>query len=346
MNNRKLTILAGDIGGTKTNLAIVSSEAGMKTTLIEGTFSSTKYPDLDSIIQEFLSPRAGGINIDCASFGVAGPVIGGIAKITNLPWTIDKAELGRKFGFSSVNLCNDLLACAYALPGLEKSDLYTINEGIADPEGTIALVAPGTGLGEAFLTRCDAHYHAHPSEGGHACFAPASTLEKGLLDYLRKHFDHVSIERACSGRGLANIYNYLKDIGHSEEPGWLNEKLAAVHDPVPVIVKAAMDIDRPCPLCRSALNMFINILGAEAGNMALKVMASGGVYIGGGIPPRIIELLKKSSFMDAFRKKGRMSEIMNRIPVHVIMNPKTALFGAARYAIDLACGTGLSKGCR
>ncbi len=337
MNNQSLIILAGDIGGTKTNLAIVSMEAGVKSPLMEATFSSVKFSGLESIIQEFLTHNAKGIHIDCASFGVAGPVIDGIAKITNLPWIVDKAKLARKFDFSSVCLCNDLLACAYALPTLEKSDLYTINEGIPDPEGAIALVAPGTGLGEAYLTWSKKHYHAYPSEGGHAGFAPANALEEGLLDYLRTRFDHVSIERVCSGCGVANIYHYLKETGYSEEPGWLTGKLSVVDDPVPVIIKAALDDDHPCPLCRSALDMFMNILGAEAGNMALKIMASGGVYIGGGIPPRIIEALQKSTFMDAFRHKGRMSGLMDRIPVHVVTNSKAALLGAARYAIDSVC---------
>lgn len=335
MNYRGLTILAGDIGGTKTNLAIVSAEAGIKSPLAEATFSSKKYPDLESIIQEFLISRAKEIHINCASLGVAGPVICGRAKITNLPWTIDKTELIRKFGFSSVCLCNDLLACAYALPTLKSDDLYTLNEGTFDPEGSIALVAPGTGLGEAYLTWCKTHYHAFPSEGGHADFAPTNMLEKGLLDYLGAHFDRVSIERVCSGHGLANIYRYLRDTGHSEEPDWLSGILSAVNDPVPVIIEAALDAGRSCMLCQSALNMFMHILGTEAGNMALKMMASGGVYIGGGIPPRIIEVLKKSSFMDAFCHKGRISGLMSRIPVHVIMNPRTALIGAARYGMDL-----------
>ncbi|MEN6620230.1 MAG: glucokinase [Smithella sp.] len=335
MNYQDLTILAGDIGGTKTNLAIVSMENDIKSPLAEGTFSSKKYPNLESIIQEFLIGQAKEIHIDCASFGVAGPVIDNRAKITNLPWIIDKSEIIRKFGFSSVCLNNDLLACAYILPNLEANDLYTLNDGIFDPEGSIALVAPGTGLGEAYLTWCNAHYHAFPSEGGHADFAPTNTLEKGLLDYLGAHFNRVSTERVCSGRGLANIYRYLRDTGCNEEPDWLSGILSAVDDPVPVIIESALDGDRSCLLCQSALNMFVHILGTEAGNMALKIMSSGGVYIGGGIPPRIIEVLKKSSFMEAFCHKGRISELMNRIPVHVIMNPKTALLGAARYAMDL-----------
>lgn len=338
MTYKGATILAGDIGGTKTILGIFSPEAGAKFPLTESSFPSKRYPDLESVIQDFLSECAGGIQIDYASFGVAGPVIKGRAEITNLPWVIDKTNLARKFGFSSVYLQNDLLACAYILPNLEANDLYTINKGMTDPEGAIALVAPGTGLGEAYLTWCKTHYHAHPSEGGHACFAPTNNLEKGLQDYLRKQFDRVSIERVCSGCGLANIYNYLKESGNDEEPGWLAAELSAVDDPVPVIIRVALDHDRSCPLCQSALNMFIQVLGSEAGNMALKIMASGGVYIGGGIPPRIVGLLEKSSFMDAFCQKGRMSGLMDKIPVHIIMNSKAALLGAARYALDSLTG--------
>ena len=333
MNKQGVTILAGDIGGTKTNLAIFSSEAGLGSPLAERTFSSGDYTNLESIVREFLFREGNGINIDYASFGVAGPVMDGRAKITNLPWVVDEKALACAFGFSSVRLLNDLMACACVVPSLNTNDLYTLNKGISEPEGSTAIVAPGTGLGEAYLTWNETHYQAYPSEGGHTDFAPTNALEAGLLHYLRKRFDHVSYERVCSGSGLTNIYHYLKDSGYAEEPGWLAEELSAVDDIVPVLVKAALDTDRSCMLCQSSLNVFVHILGTEAGNMALKVMASGGVYLGGGIPPRIIAALQKGPFMDAFRSKGRMSGLMERIPVHVIMNPRVALLGAARHAI-------------
>ncbi|MEN6332561.1 MAG: glucokinase [Smithella sp.] len=336
MNNKGLTVLAGDIGGTKTNLAVFSSESGLQSPLAEGTFPSGEYPDLESIVREFLSQDGKGININYASFGVAGPIVDGRAKITNLPWVMDQENLTRIFGFSSVRLLNDLMACACALPFLEANDLYTLSEGISDPEGTIAIVAPGTGLGEAYLTWNNTHYQAHASEGGHTDFAPTNALEAGLLNYLWRRFDHVSTELVCSGSGLMNIYNYLKDSRYAAEPGWLAAELRVVNDPVPVIIRVAVDADHSCRLCQSALDVFIHILGAEAGNMALKVMASGGVYLGGGIPPRIIAALQKGSFMDAFRYKGRMSELLERMPVRVIMNPRAALLGAARYAMNLA----------
>jgi len=199
--------------------------------------------------------------------------------------------------------------------------------------GALAVVAPGTGLGEAYLIWDGAKYLAFPSEGGHADFAPTTALEAGLLSHLLDRFDHVSCERVCSGMGLANIYAYLKDAGYAEESGRVAGELAFAHDPAPVVVKAALDETRPCRLCRAALDMFVSILGAEAGNMCLKVMATGGVYLGGGIPARILPALEQKGFIKSFRRKGRMSKLMDRIPVHVIMNPKAALLGAACHGI-------------
>jgi glucokinase len=197
----------------------------------------------------------------------------------------------------------------------------------------MAVVAPGTGLGEAYLIREGAGYRAYPSEGGHADFAPTDTQQAELLRYLLKRFEHVSYERVCSGLGLPNIYACLKDSEDAGQPDPLCERLAAGDDPTPVIVAAALDAERPCARCRAALNIFAAILGAEAGNLALKVMAVGGVFLGGGIPPRILPVLQSGSFMEAFRRKGRMSRLMDAIPVHVILNPKAALLGAACRAM-------------
>jgi glucokinase len=203
----------------------------------------------------------------------------------------------------------------------------------------MAVVAPGTGLGEAYLIWDGTRYRAFPSEGGHADFAPTNAVEVGLLQYLLNRFDHVSCERVCSGTGLVNIYAYLKDGGYAQEPEWLTEQLVSAHDPAPVIVKAALDEEKPCGLCQTTLNVFVSILGAEAGNMALKVMASGGVYLGGGIPPRMLSALENGPFMKAFRRKGRMSGLMEGIPVHVILNPKVALLGAACHGMAMHCKT-------
>jgi glucokinase len=336
MTKQTTAVLAGDIGGTKTNLAVFSSESGLSFPLAEATFASRDYSSLEVIVREFLSRVK--IKVDRASFGVAGPVVNGQARITNLPWVMDEKRLADVLGLSRVHLMNDLLAFAQAVPLLEPKDLLTLNKGRTVPGGIIAVVAPGTGLGEAYLTWDGTRYRAHPSEGGHADFAPTNALEARLMLHLLNHFKHVSTERVCSGIGLTNIYTFLKEDGHGEEPNWLAEQLAAVHDPVPVIVNAALDEDRPCRLCQATLNMFVSILGAEAGNLALKMLASGGIYLGGGIPPRILPALQKSPFMEAFRHKGRMSGLMEDIPVHMILNPRVALMGAACHGLwPLTC---------
>jgi glucokinase len=328
-------LLAGDIGGTKTNLAIFSLEAGPRAPLVEATFPSVRYPSLEALVSEFLA----GVDWkpERASFGVAGPVVAGRATITNLPWVINETQLQTALDLSpgGVRLLNDLVAIAYAIPLLEADDLHTLNQGQAAPGGAIAVIAPGTGLGEGFLTWDGSRYRAHASEGGHTDFAPTNLLEVDLLRYLLDRFEHVSYERVCSGRGLPNIYAFLKDSGYAEEPAWLAERLAAVGDPNPVIAKAAFDDERQCELCVATLDTFVSILGTEAGNMALNVLATGGVYLGGGIPPRILPALEGVRFMRAFRDKGRMSDLMERIPVHVILNPKVALLGAACHGLEI-----------
>jgi len=335
------TVLAGDIGGTKTSLAIFNTESGLNAPLAESTFPSADYPSLEVLAQKFLSRN--GIKVDRASFGVAGPVVNGTSKITNLPWMMDEAMLANALGIASVHLLNDLLAFAHAVPLLTDKDLHVLKTGHAVSGGTMAVVAPGTGLGEAYLTWDGTKYRAYASEGGHADFAPSNTLETGLLHYLLERFDHVSDEHVCSGSGLVNIYSYLKDSGYAEEPDWLSPQIVSAHDPTPVIVKAALDEDRPCTLCQATLNMFISILGAEAGNVALKAMATGGVYLGGGIPPRILSAIERGPFMEAFGRKGRISKLMEAFPVYVILNPKAALLGAACHGMALNHSTENSK---
>lgn len=329
MNASDALILAGDIGGTKTDLAVFSPASGLQAPLAEATFASREYPSLQALVREFLS----GIEreVDRAGFGVAGPVVGGKAVITNLPWAMDEETLARELGLSSVRLFNDLQAVAAAVPHLSAGDLHPLNPGRA-AAGAVAVIAPGTGLGEAYLVWEGGRYLAFPSQGGHASFAPADARQAGLLAYLRERFEHVSFERVCSGKGFPNIFAYLKESGAAEEPEWLAERLAAAEDPTPVIVAAALDDKRPCRLCREALEMFVSILGAEAGNLALKVMATGGVYLGGGIPRRILPALQSGLFLKAFRGKGRMSDLLSDIPIHVILNPKAALLGAAVLA--------------
>ncbi len=325
-------LLAGDIGGTKTNLAIFSHEKGWREPLVEATFPSANYPSLEALVQEFLAQQH--FSIDQASFGVAGPVVAGRATITNLPWRMEEKQLQQELHIPSVRLLNDLDAIAHAVPFLGPDDLHTLNEGRPIKGGAIAVIAPGTGLGEAFLTWNGSAYKAHTSEGGHADFAPTNEFELELLRYLLYRFPHVSFERVCSGKGLPNIYAYLKDSGRAVEPPWLTEQLATAADKTPIIMNAALNKEVPCEIAVATLNNFVSILGAEAGNLALKVLATSGVYLGGGIPPRILSYLQDERFMQAFRNKGRFSKILAAIPVYVILNAKIALLGAARHGFE------------
>jgi glucokinase len=325
-------LLAGDIGGTKVNLAIFSPEKGPKDPLHEKTYPSAKYENLESVVEDFLKQT--GQSIEHAVFGVAGPVIEGCADVTNLDWEISEAHIKDVLGLESVLLLNDLTATASAIPYLDQDDHEYIAQGEAEPEGTIAVIAPGTGLGEAYLTWDGQHYRAHPSEGGHVDFAPTSALEFGLLRFLMDRFGHVSYERICSGSGIPNIYQYFKVTGYAPEPEWLKEKLEIVDDPTPVIMEAGLSHTPECELCRATINTFVTALGAEAGNVALKFLATGGIYLGGGIPPRILPLLKSEKFYYSYRNKGRFEDILEKIPVTVILNPKAALIGAAGVGLQ------------
>ena len=326
------TLLAGDIGGTNTRLGIFSKEKGVRSPLATADYRSGEFPDFMTIVREFLK----GVNTraDAACFGVAGPVIKGAAKITNLPWVIDEKNLGKELNLPFVRLLNDLEAIAYAVPLLDPSDLHILNEGKPISEGSAAVVAPGTGLGEAFLTWDGTRYHGHPSEGGHVDFAPSDDLERDLLIYLQEKLGHVSYESVCSGPGILNIYCFLREKCYAEEPSWLSSRVAEQNDPVPVIIECALDRVHRCDLCIMTLSLFVSIMGAEAGNLALKVMATNGVYLGGGIPRRILPFLENGRFMKSFRYKGRMSDLVSQIPVFVILNPRIALLGAARYGFE------------
>ncbi|MBS3755328.1 MAG: glucokinase [Desulfobacterales bacterium] len=328
---KDITVLAGDIGGTKTELAVYASQSGLRRPQVKEKFASSDYSGLEAIIGKFLSTRD--VHIDRAAFGVAGPVVGGRAKITNLPWVMEEAALAETLGLKSVCLLNDVTAFANAVAVLDENDLHVIREARPATGGTMAVMAPGTGLGEAFLTWDGTGYRAFASEGGHADFAPAGPEQSGLLAYLANRYDHVSYERVCSGMGLANISAYFKNTGVTGNPDCPARKVPAAQDPVPHIIRGALDQNRPCGLCQKTLAVFVSVLGAEAGNMALKTMATGGVYLGGGIPPRILPLLESGAFLDAFVRKGRMTALMKKIPVYVILHSEAALLGAARHAM-------------
>lgn len=300
--------------------------------LAEATFTSADYANLEALAAEFLTEAD--LPATRASFGAAGPVVDGRSEVTNLPWVVDETELARALRFSHVRLLNDLDAIAHAVPVLDQADLHTLHRGDPVSHGPVAVIAPGTGLGEAFLTWDGSRHIAHASEGGHADFAPRNSTQIELLRHLMNRFEHVSYERVCSGRGLPNIYRYLRDSGHAEEPAWLRGQLATADDPTPIIADAALDDHTPCPLCVATLDTFVSILGAEAGNLALKVVATGGIYLGGGIPPRIVPILENGQFMQAFQAKGRLSDLVASIPVHIILNPKAALLGAAQHGLE------------
>ncbi len=327
-------LLAGDIGGTKTVLALfdVAADANFiaRHPIIERTFPSQQYQSLELIIDEFL--RDADHHISAGSFGVAGPVVGDRAQVTNLPWVIEADALRQQFGFR-VHLLNDLEALATAVPHLEGTDLITLNEGRRVERGAIGVIAPGTGLGEAFLVWSGDHYQAHPSEGGHCAFGPTTPLQLEMLNYWLPRMGHVSYERVCSGIGIPNIYTFLRETKRYPEPEWLQEQMAEAGDLTPVIVRAA--VAGEAEICSATLQQFMEILGDQAGNLALTVLATGGIYLGGGIPGRILPQLQKGPFMQFFQDKGRFSEMMSRVPVHVIYNPRAALYGTAYDALSL-----------
>ena len=324
-------LLAGDIGGTKLRFGLFTRQRGPRRPLAEAVYPSAEHGSLESAVRCFLEGT--GRSPTQAVLAVAGPVLAGTARITNLPWKIGESRLRRAFKLRSATLINDVEAIAASLPLLRRADLVCLREGMPVRRGNRAVIAPGTGLGEAFLCRDGRRYRAFASEGGHADFAPGTPIEDGLLAFLRARHGHVSYERVCSGIGIANLYRFLREQDPGQEPPRLAEALARVDDPVPLIVEKALDPENPCDICVRALDLFASILGAEAGNLALKILATGGVYLGGGIPPRVLPFLRKETFEEAFLRKGRMRDLVARIPVHVIMNPKAALIGAAALGL-------------
>jgi glucokinase len=321
-------LVAGDIGGTKTDLAIFSGEAGPLVPLAQAKVHSADYPSLQTMVKEFLTKEKK--PVDRACFAVAGPVIGGRVKTTNLPWVIEESSLAEQLNINrqSVHLINDLEAIAHAVPILRPSDVETINRGEPVPKGAIAVIAPGTGLGESFLTWDGSRYFPHSSEGGHADFAPTDKRQICLLEYLLQRFDHVSFEHVCSGIGIPNIYDYLRDVEQlAQEPG-VTALIDSVHDRTAAIVAHASR----SKLCAATVDMFVSILAAEAGNLAVKVMATGGVYVAGGVAVHTLAVLKQAAFMESFKRKGRFADLMGRIPIHVIVSP-AGLAGAAAYGL-------------
>ncbi|HTG80826.1 MAG TPA: glucokinase [Geobacteraceae bacterium] len=322
-----MLILAGDIGGTSTRLAYFDTAGDRMALLAEGLYPSREAANLEEIAGRFVAEH--GLAAERACFGIAGPVRKGRVTTPNLPWSVDAAELGRALGIPEVLLINDLEANAHGIDLLGTEDFAVLNQGIADPTGTIAVVSAGTGLGEAVAYWDGGAHRPLPGEGGHADFAPRTELEAELLLYLRSKHGRVSTERVVSGPGLCNIYRFLIDVRHHPETPAVAEEMRR-GDPAAAITRAAMTGE--CPLCGEVLDLFVSLYGAEAGNVALRSLTTGGVYLGGGIAPKIIERLKGPGFMLAFTAKGRLSPLLETIPVRVILNDRTALLGAGRCA--------------
>ncbi len=321
-------ILAGDIGGTHTRLAFLEGTAEHLQPVHTEVFPSPEFSGLTEIARKFLGdhPRA----VDAACFGLPGAVVNGRVETTNLPWVVDARQMASDLNMSSVTLINDLFANAHGIALLEESDFVVLNPGVASSTGNRALISAGTGLGEAGLYADGRGGHLpFPSEGGHADFGPRTDLEMDLLRYLLGRFEHVSYERVLSGPGLHNIYQFLRETGRGEEPPWLAEQIAQ-GDPSAAISKSALE--GTSAICVQALDVFVAVYGAETGNLALKMLATGGMYVGGGIAPKIIRKLSSTTFMKAFTSKGRSSGLLKDIPVRVITNDKTALLGAGRVA--------------
>ncbi len=320
-------ILAGDIGGTSTRLAFFAVRDGRLNLNLEQTYRSHEHHSLDEIVTAFVAAHR--LQVGHACFGIAGPVLNGHVRAPNLAWEVDAQVLARELSLPSVRLINDLEANAYGIAALAPKDFVTLNAGAPGAVGNAAVISVGTGLGEAGLFWDGRRHHPFACEGGHADFAPRNDLEAELLRFLRGRFDHVSYERVLSGPGLHAIYEFLRDTGRGTEPAALKEELRQ-GDPSAVISRAGLA--GRYPVCVQALDLFISFYGAEAGNLALKMMATGGVYIGGGIAPKLIEKLKCPDFLEAFTAKGRMQPLLEAMPVRVILNEMTALLGAGRCA--------------
>ena len=320
-------ILAGDVGGTKVHLALYEFINGNLTYTRDERYPAKDYSGLEEIVRIFL----GADSVTSACFGVPGPVRDGRLRLTNLPWTLDSRELSAGLDVQHVFLINDLEANGYGVAELSHDQIYTLSEGDASQIGNRALIAAGTGLGQGLLIWNGRTHTPYPSEGGHVDYAPRNEDEIDLLRFLKQKYNgRVSYERVVAGMGLTSIYEFLREVRGMEEPAWLTERFAKAHDPNSVITEMALSAKSE--ICEKALDMFVSAYGAEAGNLALKVLSVGGLYVGGGIAPRILEKLKDGTFMKAFTDKGRLSQLLVNMPVRIILESRAALLGAAAYA--------------
>jgi glucokinase len=322
-------VLCGDIGGTHTRLALLAWQDERPQIRRERTFASTAYADLGEILSAFLA-ESGPVAPSAAAFGLAGPVRNGRCQITNLPWRVDADQLARRVGFP-VWLLNDLEAAAWGLPALSTGQLLTLQPGTADPVGNRTLIAAGTGLGEAGLVWDGDRYLPFATEGGHCDFAPTDELQTELRNFLQKRLAHATWEDVVSGPGLSNLFCFLLEYNGTPPPSWFSSSLEG-GDPAAAISRAAETGDDP--LARTALELFVRFYAAEAGNLALKHMATGGVFLAGGIAPKILTWLQQPAFLETFCNKGLMRDLLESVPVQVILDDRVALYGAALFLRD------------
>lgn len=334
-------ILAGDVGGTKTLLRLAEVRVeGNPQPLYEARYSSTSCEHLSVMVRRFLGTAKDRLGYDpkpiAACFGIAGPVVNDTSNLTNLGWSLDRSNLESDLGIASVRLINDFAAIGYGVLGLEASDLYTLQAGNPLPKAPIAIIGAGTGLGEAYLTWGEGSYEVYPTEGGHVDFAPRTELEIGLLKYLQLRYERISVERVVSGKGIVPIYQFLRDINFETESPELRQLVRDWEldrtdtDPAEAISRAALE--KSDLLAEQAMLVFVGAYGAEAGNLALKLLPYGGLYVAGGIAAKILPLLQQGQFLSAIKRKGRVSPLLDRVPIHIVLNPEVGLIGATLYA--------------
>jgi len=335
-----MTILAGDVGGTKTRLALYERTGSADLFALErqvlADFESRSAPSLEEIVREFLGRHNAAGRIEAACIGLPGPVVGGSVRATNLPWVIEERAFGENLGIKKVRLVNDHAATAAALPLLGPEDLITLHPGREERERRIfAILAPGTGLGQAYsVLGGDGRHHPFPSEGGHVEFAPKDEIEFDLLKYLQeKLHKRVSIERVLSGPGIMNIYSFLRDRSRCEEPEDLRAEIAAA--PTPVAVVSGHGLSGKHSICSMALDIFARLLGSQAGDVVLTYLSTGGLFLGGGIPPKVAAKLQEGGTVAAYLRKGRLSPLVEMTPLHIIKNDRAAMLGAAAISASL-----------
>lgn len=334
-------ILATDIGATNARVAAFDLEGNRLNCVVETVYKAAEHKGLSEVLKDFISSN--GVMVDRACIGAAGPVRQGTIKIVNLDWTINSKEVAQQLRLPCVGLINDLEAFAYGITVLSNSDFVTLQEGNhPNPTGNTAVIAAGSGLGEAGMYWDGVRQHPFPCEGGHADFAARNDIEIELLRYLKKRHEHVSVERILSGPGIRNVYEFLRDTKTEEEPAWLADQMKAATD-VPALI-SQLALEHKARICERTMEIFVSVYGAEAGNCALKFMSTGGMYVGGNIAVKALPLLKQPHFMDAFLGKGRMRPLLEDMPVKVVLNDDAGILGAAHYTlVQKAFGTKVTQ---